>query len=639
MEIQNILVKYWGYSSFRPSQEDIIRSVMDGKDTLALLPTGGGKSICYHVPGLAMEGLCLVVSPLIALMKDQVENLKSRGIKAAAIHSGMHRREIEVAINNSVFGDLKFLYVSPERLASEAFRQNLQRMNICLLAVDEAHCISQWGYDFRPPYLNIAEIRPYIQNAPVLALTATATPEVIDDIQEKLEFKEKHVIQKSFERKNLSYVVFREEDKGGRLLKIVGNVKGSGIVYCRNRRKCREVSEFLNKNGVKSTFYHAGLEQRTREHRQEEWMKDKKPVMVATNAFGMGIDKAGVRFVVHYDLTDSLEAYFQEAGRAGRDEKRAYAVQLFEEADIRNAKQNLSVSFPEPEVIRSIYTALGNYYQIPVGSGKDQQFNFDLQDFSTRYRMNTATVFSALRILEKEGYILLGSELENPSKIMFKIDHNQLYTFQVENPAYDPIIKLLLRSYGGLFSEFTRINEKELAKRVNTTDDKIRIALSNMQKMGLIIYIPATGTPQLLMINDRIDTKSLSLSDKNYGARKKAALKRMQSVLDYIQSTKHCRSQLLLNYFGETNVQRCGLCDVCLDRNKINVSEMEFNEILEKIKPALKEKPHALNELLFIAKNFPEDKVINVVMWLVDNEKVDANERQMYSWRKQFKMF
>lgn len=639
MEIQNILVKYWGYSSFRPSQEDIIRSVMDGKDTLALLPTGGGKSICYQIPGLAMEGLCLVVSPLIALMKDQVENLKSRGIKAAAIHSGMHRREIEVALNNSIFGDLKFLYVSPERLASEAFRQNLQRMNINLLAVDEAHCISQWGYDFRPPYLNIAEIRPFIKNAPLLALTATATPEVIDDIQEKLEFKEKHVLQKSFERKNLSYVVFREEDKGGRLLKIVGNVKGSGIVYCRNRRKCREVSEFLNKNGVKSTFYHAGLEQRIREYRQDEWMKDKKPVMVATNAFGMGIDKAGVRFVVHYDLTDSLEAYFQEAGRAGRDGKRAYAVQLFEEADIRNAKQNLSVSFPEPEVIRSIYTALGNYYQIPVGSGKDQQFNFDLQDFSTRYRMNTATVFSALKILEKEGYVLLGSELESPSKIMFKIDHNQLYTFQVENPAYDPFIKLLLRSYGGLFSEFTRINEKELAKRVNSTDDKIKAALNNMQKMGLIIYVPATSTPQLLMISDRVGTRSLSLSDKNYGARKKAALKRMQSVLDYIQATKHCRSQLLLNYFGETNVQRCGLCDVCLDRNKINVSEMEFNEILEKIKPALKESPHALNELLFIAKSFPEDKVINVVMWLVDNEKVDANERQMYSWRKQFKMF
>lgn len=639
MEIQNILVKYWGYSSFRPSQEDIIRSVIDGKDTLALLPTGGGKSICYQIPGLAMEGLCLVVSPLIALMKDQVENLKSRGIKAAAIHSGMHRREIEVALNNSIFGDLKFLYVSPERLASEAFRQNLQRMNINLLAVDEAHCISQWGYDFRPPYLNIAEIRPFIKNAPLLALTATATPEVIDDIQEKLEFKEKHVLQKSFERKNLSYVVFREEDKGGRLLKIVGNVKGSGIVYCRNRRKCREVSEFLNKNGVKSTFYHAGLEQRIREYRQDEWMKDKKPVMVATNAFGMGIDKAGVRFVVHYDLTDSLEAYFQEAGRAGRDGKRAYAVQLFEEADIRNAKQNLSVSFPEPEVIRSIYTALGNYYQIPVGSGKDQQFNFDLQDFSTRYRMNTATVFSALKILEKEGYVLLGSELESPSKIMFKIDHNQLYTFQVENPAYDPFIKLLLRSYGGLFSEFTRINEKELAKRVNSTDDKIKAALNNMQKMGLIIYVPATSTPQLLMISDRVGTRSLSLSDKNYGARKKAALKRMQSVLDYIQATKHCRSQLLLNYFGETNVQRCGLCDVCLDRNKINVSEMEFNEILEKIKPALKESPHALNELLFIAKSFPEDKVINVVMWLVDNEKVDANERQMYSWRKQFKMF
>ncbi len=639
MEIHNILVKYWGYSSFRPMQEDIIQSVLNGRDTLALLPTGGGKSICYQVPALAMEGICVVISPLIALMKDQVENLKDRGIKASAVHSGMHPREIDIAINNSVFGDLKFLYVSPERLKSPSFRQNLSSMNVCLLAVDEAHCISQWGYDFRPPYLNIAEIRPLINDAPVLALTATATNEVIVDIQEKLEFKEKNVLRKSFERKNLSYVVFHEEDKGGRLLKIVGNVKGSGIVYVRNRRKCREVSDFLNNNGIKATFYHAGLEARTREYRQDEWMKDKKQVIVATNAFGMGIDKPSVRFVVHFDLPDSTEAYFQEAGRAGRDGKRAYAVQLYEEADIRNAKQNLAVSFPEAEVIRSIYNAIGNYYQIPLGGGKDQQFDFDLQDFSTRYRMNTASVFSALKILEKEGYILLGSELENPSKVMFSIEHNELYTFQVENPAYDPFIKLLLRSYGGIFTEFVRINEKELAKRADTTDEKIRSALAKMQKMGLLIYIPATSSPQLLMISDRIDSKAMNLSGENYSKRKKAALKRMQSVLDYIQSSNHCRSQMLLKYFGETGAQRCGLCDVCLDRNKINVSEMEFNEILEKIKPSLKEKPQALNELLFIAKEFPEDKVINVVMWLVDNEKVDVDDKQLYSWRKQFKMF
>ncbi len=639
MEIHNILVKYWGYSSFRPLQEDIILSVLDGRDTLALLPTGGGKSICYQVPALAMEGVCLVITPLIALMKDQVEGLKDRGIKASAVHSGMHPREIDIAINNSVFGDLKFLFVSPERLTSPSFRQNLDRMNVCLLAVDEAHCISQWGYDFRPPYLNIAEIRPLLNDAPVLALTATATNEVIDDIQEKLEFKEKNVLRKSFERKNLSYVVFHEEDKGGRLLKIVANVKGSGIVYVRNRRKCREVSDFLNKNGIKATFYHAGLEQRTREFRQDEWMKDKKPLMVATNAFGMGIDKPGVRFVVHYDLPDSLEAYFQEAGRAGRDGKRAYAVQLYEEADIRNAKQNLALSFPEPEVIRTVYNAIGNYYQIPLGSGKEQQFDFDLQEFSIRYRMNTATVFSALRILEKEGYLLLGRALENPSRIMFSIDHNEMYTFQVENPGFDSFIKLLLRSYGGIFTEFVRINEKELARRANTTDDKIRSALTQMQKMGLLTYVPAADSPQLLMIDNRIDSKAMNLSDQNYGKRKKAALKRMQSVLDYIQSGNHCRSQLLLKYFGETGVQRCGLCDVCLDRNKINVNEMEFNEILEKIKPALKEKPQALNELLFIASLFPEDKVINVVMWLVDNEKVDVDERQLYSWRKQFKMF
>ena len=639
LEIRNILVKYWGYSAFRSMQEEIILSVLDGRDTLALLPTGGGKSICYQVPALTKEGICLVISPLIALMKDQVENLKKRGIKAAAVHSGMHPKEIDIAINNSVFGDLKFLYVSPERLESESFRRNMEKMNINLLAVDEAHCISQWGYDFRPPYLNIAEIRPLLNDAPILALTATATPEVVEDMQEKLQFREKNAISKSFERKNLSYVVFHEEDKGGRILKIINNVKGIGIVYVRNRRKCREVSDFLNKQGVKTTFYHAGLEQRIREHRQDEWMKDKKQVIVATNAFGMGIDKPGVRFVVHYDLPDSLEAYFQEAGRAGRDGKRAYAVLLFEEADIRNAKQNLSLSYPEAEVIRSVYTALGNYLQIPVGGGGEQQFDFDLQEFSTRYRMNSATVFSALRIIEKEGLLLLGNELERPSKIMFNINHSELYTFQVENPGYDAFLKLMLRSYGGVFNEFVNIHEKELAKRTGTTDDKIMAMLQRLQQLGLLTYVARSSKPQILFIQDRIDSNSLNLSNENYGSRKQSALKRMQSVLDYIQSANHCRSQLLLKYFGEREMQRCGICDVCLDRNKINVSELEFNKVLEIIKPALKEKPQALNELLFIAKNFPEDKVINVVMWLVDNEKLDVSEEQLYSWRKQFRMF
>lgn len=639
MDIHSILVKYWGYSAFRPKQEDIIRSVLDSRDTLALLPTGGGKSICYQVPALAMEGICLVISPLIALMKDQVENLKNRDIKAAAVHSGLHPREIELAINNAVYGEMKFLYVSPERLVSEAFRENIRLMNINLLAVDEAHCISQWGYDFRPPYLQIAEIRPLANNAPVLALTATATPGVVTDIQKKLKFRQQHVIMKSFERKNLSYVVFHEEDKGGRLLKIISNVKGTGVVYVRNRRKCREVSEFLNKNGITSTYYHAGLDANIREHRQDEWMKDKKQVIVATNAFGMGIDKPGVRFVVHFDLPDSLEAYFQEAGRAGRDGKRAYAVLLYEEADIRNAKQNLGISFPEPEVIRSVYTALGNYLQIPVGGGKDQQFDFDLQDFSTRYRMNSASVFSALRLLEKEGLLLIGNALESPSRLKLNIAHSELYTFQVENPGYDGFIKLLLRSYGGIFTDFIQVNEKELAKRAGTSDDKIAGMLQKLQKIGLLTYIPATRKPRIMFVEERIESKSLNFSREHYGNRKNAALKRMQSVLDYIKSINHCRSKLLLNYFGETEVQRCGICDVCLDRNKINVSELEFNMILEKIKPALKQKPQALNELLFICREFPEEKVINVVMWLVDNEKLDVDPRQMYSWRKQFRMF
>jgi ATP-dependent DNA helicase RecQ len=639
MDIRNVLVKYWGYNAFRPLQEDIIRSVMDGRDTLALLPTGGGKSICYQVPGMAMEGLCLVITPLIALMKDQVENLRNRGIRAGAIHSGMHAREIDLMINNSIYGELKFLYVSPERLESPAFRQNIERMKVNILAVDEAHCISQWGYDFRPPYLNIAEIRPLTGNAPVMALTATATKDVIADIQQKLKFGEENVIRKSFERKNLSYVVFREEDKEGRLLKITGNVRGTGIVYVRNRRKCREVSDFLNSKGVKATYYHAGLEQNIREHRQEEWMKDKKRIMVATNAFGMGIDKPGVRFVVHFDLPDSLEAYFQEAGRAGRDEKKAYAVLLYEEADIRNAKQNLSVSYPDPHVIRAVYASIGNYFQLPVGSGNNQRFDFDLHDFSARYRMNAGTVFSALKILEKEGLIMLGPDIETPSKIMFNMNHNELYTFQVENPPFDPLIKLLLRSYGGLFNEFIRISEKELAKRAATGPEKIVGMLQKLHKTDILTYIPKSDKPQIVITHDRLDSKSLSFGGSTYGNRKKAAMKRMQAVLDYIQSTSQCRSQMLLQYFDEAKAQRCGICDVCLNRNKINVSEIEFDNILQVLKPALKEKAQGLNELLFIAGKFPDDKVINVVMWLVDNEKIDLDEKGLYSWRKQFKIF
>ena len=555
-------------------QEDIISSVLEGRDTLALLPTGGGKSICYQVPALATEGICLVISPLIALMKDQVENLKNRGIQAAAIHSGMHAREIELAINNSVYGSLKFLYVSPERLESESFRQNISRMNINLLAVDEAHCISQWGYDFRPPYLNIAEIRPLAGNAPVLALTATATPEVIDDIQDKLGFSKKNVLSVSFERKNLSYVVFREEDKNGRLLKIINNVKGTGIVYVRNRRKCREISEFLNKNGIKANYYHAGLEAHIREYRQDEWMKDKKQVIVATNAFGMGIDKPGVRVVVHYDVPDSLEAYFQEAGRAGRDGKRSYAVLLFEEADIRNAKENLSASYPEPEVIRAVYNALGNYFQVPVGGGADEQFPFDLQDFSTRYRMNSVTVYNALKILEKEGLIMMGDALASPSKIIFNISHTDLYNFQVENPGYDAFIKLILRSYGGVFTEFVKIRESELARRAGIAEEKAAALLLRLQKLELLTYVPSLAKPRILFIHPRIDSQRLNLSREHYGSRTPAALKRMQAVLDYIQADNHCRSQMLLKYFGQDEVQRCGICDVCLDRNKSNVSEI-----------------------------------------------------------------
>lgn len=634
LTVHQILLKYWGYAEFRPLQEEIIQSVLEGKDTLALLPTGGGKSLCYQVPALARDGLCLVISPLIALMKDQVDNLKKRGIKAVAIHSGMHPAEIDIALGNCKYGEVKLLYISPERLSAPKMRDSLRQLRVNLLAVDEAHCISQWGYDFRPSYLRIAEIRQFIPNVPVLALTATATPKVVKDIQKKLEFKTENVFRKSFERKNLTYMVIKEEDKLKRLLKIIGKVKGTGIVYVRNRRQTKEIAEFLRKNKIKADHYHAGLDQRTRDQRQTDWINEETRVIVSTNAFGMGIDKPNVRFVIHLDLPDSIEAYFQEAGRAGRDEKQAYAVLLYENADILDSRHNLSISFPQPKVIKNVYQELGNFYQLPVGGGKDLQFEFDLFTFSDRNKFNSVITFNALKFLEKEGYILLTETLYNPSRLFIKADKESLYRFQVENEFYDHFIKTILRSYSGIFTEFVRISETELAQRTKLKVDEVKKHLQRLEKLQILDYIPQTEKPMLVFTQERLNIKDIRISQEHYNDRLKEAEKRLEAIIQYAEKMHKCRSQSLLAYFGECNSKRCGKCDVCIERNKINLNELEFDNIVSRIQPQLKLRSCTMDELIRLAEPIQEDKVIRAVQWLVDNEKIKLENDLTYRWNK-----
>ena len=633
MEPRQILTKYWGYSSFRPLQEEIIQSILEGKDTLALLPTGGGKSICYQVPALAKDGLCLVISPLIALMKDQVDNLKKRNIPAAAIYSGMHSDEIDLVISNAKFGNTKLLYISPERLGTPTMRDAISRMKINLLAVDEAHCVSQWGYDFRPPYLEIAKIRPFIPGVPVLALTATATPKVVKDIQQKLEFPTENLFQQSFERNNLIYVVINEEDKLNRLLKIVQKVKGPGIIYVRNRRGTKKIATFLTKNQIPADYYHAGLDPKTRDRKQQAWMSEEKRVIVSTNAFGMGIDKANVRFVVHLDLPDCIEAYFQEAGRGGRDLKRSYAILLNEKADILDARHNLEKAYPELDTIKRIYQALGNYFQLPIGSGVDESFEFDISSFSNQFNFQPVIVFNALRFLEKEGYVMLNEGMNNPSRIFIKANKEDLYRFQVANESLDQFLKTLLRSYPGLFTDFVIIRETELAKRLDIKSDLVVKNLKFLSKQGILDYLPQAIKPTITYLQERLDPKNLHISPENYKHRLQEATKRLEAMINYVESTNRCRSQSLIAYFGETNTKRCGKCDVCLERNKLSLNEREFDEVISRIKPILQEKPSSLEEIVLAASPVHEDKVLLAIRWLLDNNKIISLKDQTYSWK------
>ena len=619
-----ILQQYWGYPSFRPLQEEIVDSVMAGKDTLALLPTGGGKSICFQVPAMAMEGLCLVITPLIALMKDQVAHLVEKGIPAAAIYSGMHPDELELAYNQAVFGRLKFLYVSPERLQTNTFIEALKRMKVCLLAVDESHCISQWGYDFRPPYLKIADIRPYMPKTPVLALTATATAKVVNDIQARLGFKEKNVFQSSFERKNVTYNVYHEADKYGVLRRKLEAMKeGSAIVYVRNRKRTQVIADWLNSVGISATFYHAGLDAKTRDQRQDLWMKGKVKVIAATNAFGMGIDKPDVRLVIHMDLPDSIEAYFQEAGRAGRDLKPSEAILLVSPADIEKLQENLAQSFPELERIKLIYNALGNYYNIPVGAGENVSYPLVIHDFANRYGFSIVEVFHTLKILEKEGFLVMSDSFDEPSKVMIKASRDDIYGFQVNNPQFGELIKLMLRSLPGVMSDFVKINEEVMASKIGTTPEKVIEKLKKLESYNFISYAPRNDKPQVLFLSAFVGTRHFGLSKENYYDRKKDAEERVKAVVDFVNNQEECRSVQLLRYFNEKTKKSCGRCDVCKRKASNRPS---YGAIEDKVKSVMSEAALPMKEVLTQCSEYNENQVLDAIRFLIDNGELQMGQ-------------
>ena len=619
-----ILKQYWGYDEFRPLQGDIIRSIVAGKDTLGLMPTGGGKSLTFQVPTLAMDGLCVVVTPLIALMKDQVENLKTRGIAAAAIFSGMSHNEILMTLDNAIFEAYKFLYVSPERLATSIFMEKIKQTKVCIIAVDESHCISQWGYDFRPSYLRIADIRELLPNVPILALTATATPEVVDDIQKQLKFKVKNLFQKSFHRSNLAYVVRTVENKEENLLNILSKVPGTSVVYVRNRKKTKEIAEFLTLNGISAENFHAGLKNETKDAKQSRWKSGETRVIVSTNAFGMGIDKAEVRTVIHLDLPDSVEAYFQEAGRAGRDEKKAYAVLLYNNADAVKMRKRVSDTFPGKEMVLKVYEALGNYYQIGVGSGLDAVFAFDIADFCSKFKLPILISYNCLKILQQAGYIELTDEQDSSSRVLFTVIKDELYKFK-HSPEQEKLIHILLRSYTGLFTDLAAINEDTLAKRLDWTHEKIYEQLVGLAKDRIIQYIPRKKTPFLTYIREREATQRLALTKETYDDRRDRYVKRVKSMLDYAQEENNCRNQVLLSYFGEKNSKACGKCDICLKKRETEVSTDEFEKTRNSILELLKSEPVTINTLIK-RLNLKEDKALNIIRFMLDNGQIRENE-------------
>ena len=626
MTYKEILKQYWNYDNFRGIQEEIIESIGKGHDTLGLMPTGGGKSITFQVPALAQPGLCLVITPLIALMKDQVRNLRDRGIKALAVYSGMTREEIVVALENCIFGDYKFLYISPERLDTDIFRAKLRNMKINMITVDESHCISQWGYDFRPAYLKISEIRELLPTVPVLALTATATPEVVKDIQTKLGFREdSRIFRMSFERKNLAYIVRNTESKQEELLHILNSVSGSAIVYTRNRKRTREVAELLVNNEITATFYHAGLNNDVKDQRQKSWLSGESRVMVATNAFGMGIDKPDVRLVIHVDLPDSPEAYFQEAGRAGRDGQKAYAVLLYAKSDKATLSKRITDTFPDKEYIRKVYEDVNYYFQMAMGDGLGCTFAFNLDEFCRNFKHFPVQADSALKILTRAGYLEYTDEQDNASRILFTIHRDELYKLRETDPETEKLINVILRSYTGLFTDYAYINEDSLAIRSGLTRQRIYEILLMLTRRHILHYIPRKKTPYIIYTRERQEAGRLAITRDIYEERKESYITRIKAMTEYATAEDKCRSRMLLRYFGEKNEHNCGLCDVCLSKHHSGMKLGEFQEMENQIREQLETSPLSAATLLNRI-NGEREKAERVLSYLLSEEIIHSND-------------
>ncbi len=619
---EDILKLYWGYDSFRPAQRDIVQQPLNGKDALALLPTGGGKSICFQVPALCMEGICIVISPLIALMKDQVMNLNKRGIPALALHSGLKYYEIDAELDRCVNGDYKFLYLSPERLRTEIFQVRVKMMRVCLIAVDEAHCISQWGYDFRPPYLQIADLRELLPKIPVLALTATATPQVANDIQARLRFTAPNVIRQSFRRPNLTYTIVREEDFKGRLLRIYQRLAGSSVIYVRSRKKTEDVARFLTTQGVPSTFYHAGLGADDRDSRQNEWITGRVQVMVATNAFGMGIDKPDVRSVIHLGFPDSLEAYFQEAGRAGRDGLQSFAIALIQEKDIEDMRLSLEHVFPSREFISGVYNALGNWFHLANGSGVDEWLDFHIGQFCERYNWKPQEVLQSISFLEKADHLILSTHNDPRSTLRITIHHDQLYDLEVRNPRTARVTKVLLRSYSGLFENQVTISEQVLARRAGYELEDTVAILEKLHAAKVIDYRPSKGLPKINFVNGRLPKGHLYISTELYEKRKASVLNTRKAALLYAESKLICRSRLLLGYFGESDTEPCNRCDVCQSRRSNSIKPEDLRSTIAQLSVHLQDEKN-LGELSALLPHVAEDALVQALQLMLDREELE----------------
>jgi len=632
--IHEVLKSYWGHTEFRPLQQDNIESVLVGNDTLALLPTGGGKSICFQVPAMVMSGVCLVVSPLIALMKDQVANLHSKGISAQAIYSGLNPSEIQLILNNCVHGGVKFLYLSPERLGSEYVKSQLLQMNICLLAIDEAHCISQWGYDFRPEYRKIKEVRELFPDVPVLALTASATESVVNDIQDQLGFKSKLVFRKSFERLNLHYIVRYHENKLDKMLNAFQMMRGSGLVYVRNRKLAEDLAAYLVENGMNASYYHAGLKAEERQIRQDNWIKNKTRIMVCTNAFGMGIDKPDCRLVVHYQIPDCLEAYYQEAGRAGRNGEAAYCLLLYHTSDAHVMRANLAKQFPEPAFLASVYAHLSDYFQVPVGQESEHDYLFNIQAFSAHVKLNTVSVFNAVKLLSQLELIQVNEALNLPSRIKLHLKGNELFQFQNTHILYADLLQLLLRTYGGIFDYEVVIAEGNLAMQLNISEAKLRENLQKLQELGILTYSEQHNQPTLRFIGPRMAKQYLPVNSSYIRFRKQMEFEKLEAMIQYAENTNLCRSRVLLQYFDEFDAMDCGVCDICKEKIGRYWTEEKLVQLVEQLRVIDWKKAYSIKELASICKNYRDFELAAACRILLDKGILQLNSAQQITWVK-----